>query len=278
MTEDHSMLARITAVIDYCIDQQEPATLSAIVHATGLPKPTVWRIAQSLTERGLLQRSAAGYSGGSALAAMGSKVLNQHPMRSIVTPHLAELHGRTQAAVWAVDVRSHRDWLLVGSFHSHVAARAGYAQNWGLDPERPAILASALGVLALASAPERADLLLRRGVPRLTPHTEVQTHRVRRALESAARSGEAVEHERFVLGWSCVAVPITDRRDGRLLAVLGAADRTPRFATSRVLRAIHASAEAISLALAAGGSEVSSAERSRSAAARPHSIRSQRTT
>ncbi len=240
------MLGRILAVIDFCLDQTEPVSLAEMAEATGLPKPTAWRIAQSLVDRHLLDHTVDGYTSGVGLVVLGDRAAEQSAMRAAITPQLADLHRQTRAAVWAVDVRSDVDWPLVDSIYDTVVARTRYAESWPHSPDNPALLGSALGILAYSQRPGDVEPLLRAGVPRLTPYTEVAPRLIESALRRARDAGEVVEHGRFRLGWSCLAVPITDRKSGETVAVLGVVDRTPRFVSARLLRAAHASAAAIS--------------------------------
>jgi DNA-binding IclR family transcriptional regulator len=248
VADDHTMLGRLLSIIDVCLESARPVSLSELADGSGLPKATAWRIAQSLVERRLLQRTDEGYSGGVALASMGTRVVEQTRLRTAAIPHLVELHGRTRAAVWVVDIRSNTEWPTIGSVYGGAGATQ-YTDNWDHNPNQPAVLASALGILALAQTPARAEELMRRSVPRLTRNTEVEPHRIDAALRLARESGEVVERERFVLGWSCLTLPIVDPATGQMTAVLGVVDRTPRFDTGRLLRTARSTADALSSGL-----------------------------
>lgn len=240
--DDRTVLGRVLAVISVCLEQKDPITLGDLARGAGLPKPTVWRIAEDLTRRGLLQRVPDGYLGGPGLIELGNRAAGQQALRSIVTPELSELHARTGAAVWVVDTRSNTDWTLVGSLYDRRAAETKYAETWQHSPGDPAVLASALGVLALARRPHVAEQLLTRGVPRLTPHTEVNPDQILKAMERGLDNQEVVERESFRLGWSCLAVPVFERETRKIAAVVGVVDRTPRFNTRHLLNIAHTSA------------------------------------
>jgi IclR family acetate operon transcriptional repressor len=246
MADDRSMLARVLTVIEVCLAHDDALPLSDLARASGLPKPTAWRIAESLTTRGLLQRTADGYLAGLGLVELGNRAAGRLGLRADVTPELADLHARTGAAVWVVDVRSDSDWTLVDSVYDRAAGAGRYAETWPHAPSDPQILASAFGVLALADRPDLAEPLLRQGVPRLTPHTEVDAGRVLAAIDRARAERVVVEKERFRLGWSCLAVPVVDRSSGRTVSILGVVQRTPRFAAGRLARAAADAADALS--------------------------------
>ncbi|MFT3970811.1 MAG: IclR family transcriptional regulator C-terminal domain-containing protein [Micropruina sp.] len=192
--------------------------------------------------RGLLQRTPTGYAGGAGLVERGNRAAGQSALRPVVIPELAELQRRTGVAVWMVDVSSAAEWVLVGSIYDRIAAHTQYSDDWPRRPQDPAVLASALGAVALADEPAAVDKLLRRGVPRLTPHTAIEPIRALAALHRAKDAGALIEHGRFRLGWSCVAVPVMHTVEHRTVGVVGAVDRTPRFMADRLLRATQATA------------------------------------
>lgn len=240
MANERSMVNRIMTVLDRCLEAPDELSLAALATASNLPKTTAWRIAESLVGQGLLARTASGYRGGDGLVDRGDQAARQHALRSVVVPELVELHKQTGAAVWAVDVRNDDHWTVVVSIYDRAAMSNNYSDDWDHDPRHPSILATALGQVALGGRPELVETLLRSGVPRLTRFTEVEPRRVLRALGRAADEGEVIEHGKYWLGWSCIAVPIIDTASGRVAGVLGVVDRTPRFVDYRFSRAAHA--------------------------------------
>ncbi|WP_443218503.1 IclR family transcriptional regulator domain-containing protein [Rathayibacter sp. YIM 133350] len=235
------MVARVVLTLDCCLESSDPVSLAALSAATGLPKSTVWRIAENLTSKGLLARTAAGYQGGVGLVARGDQAARQWSLRANTVPELVELHKLSGAAVWAVDVRNFPDWTVVGSIYDTSAVRNRYSDDWRHDPTDASIMASALGHVGLADHPDRVENLLRRGIPRLTPNTETNPQRVLTILHRARQDRELIEHGGVWRGWSCIAVPITDHRHATV-GVLGVVDRTTRFAPKRLSLLAHASA------------------------------------
>lgn len=240
--DDHTVLGRVLLIIDACLIARAPVTLAELTTATGLAKPTVRRLARSLTDRGLLDQTRGRFGPGWRLAAAGTSAA---ALRGSgwpeAKPYLVELHRRTGAAVWLVDITNADRWPLVESIYGIAAVHSGYAEVWPHRPDDPAVLATALGRMAFADAPDRAENLFRGGLRRLTARTEISPRRVSSAIQSASRNREAVEYEGVVTGWSCLAVPLVDDNE-RTTAVLGVVARTPHFRTAAFLGAAHRTA------------------------------------
>lgn len=231
------MLTRILNVLDRCLETAAPSSLGALANAAGLPKTTVWRIAESLVARGLLDRVEGGYTGGVGLAERGSRVASHNALRSAVLPEMVELHHQTGAAVWIVDTRGATEWRIIVSIFNRVAAETNYSDDWPHDPRDPAVLASALGTVAFGDKPGAATPLLRVGIPQLTPATDRNPHRFIERVHRGFDEQYVVEHGQFRLGWSCLALPIYSRETGSIVGVVGVVDRTPRFVPHRFLSA-----------------------------------------
>src|SRR6478609_1504425 len=158
MADDHTVLGRAIEIVASCTTEATPMTLAELARLTGIPKPTVRRIAENLVHRDVLARTTAGYAAGDALIAFGQRASRQQSVRAEVTPHLTELHARPGvAATWMVDVARGVPWTLIGSVFGHDAARSGYTDAWPRDPRAPSILTSALGRFVLSDRPDQVE-------------------------------------------------------------------------------------------------------------------------
>lgn len=245
MEDDGTVLGRAMMVIEACLDSTGPISLADLTAATGLPKPTVRRVANNLVQRDLLQRGPQGYISGSGLVLAGTRAAEQRATRLAATPFLEELHQRTNAAVWMVDVSAATHWPMVNNLYGPDQHQSRYAGTWPHSPTDPAVLATALGIVALTNRPADVELLIRSGIPRLTPYTGARPRQVAAAMIRFANSGIAVEHQGCVLGWSCLAVPVMHNDGSGVSAVLGLVSRTPRFLAARFATLAQASADAI---------------------------------
>lgn len=239
MLDDRTVVGRTFAIIEACLHAHGyPVPLAALTRTTGLPKPTVRRIAEDLVRREWLHRASEGYLTGPALAEAGSRALARHPLTEVLMVGLTDLHHQTGCVLRAVDVSSPRHWPVLYAVEHPAGAALGLATR-PVEPDDPAVLATAIGLLALSSHRAAAIRLIERGVPSLTPYTLTQPRQLVAELEAARERGAAVEQQRVVLGWSSVAVGLA-AVGGRPTVIVGAAERSHRFHPDRLVSAIRA--------------------------------------
>ncbi len=243
--ESKTVLDRTLLIIDSCLAGTQPSTLAMLTAATGLPKPTVHRIAEALVRRRLLERIDGRYLAGEGLIRFGEQAAEQRRsqsrLQSRLVPHLVELQHRTAGAVFVINITADDRWPILGSVYDRPIAASGYAESWPHSPADPAIIATACGRLALASRPHLAEQLLRREYRPLTVYSRNAPSQLVSQLRRDTAENELVEHDAVVLGWSCLAVSVPVA-DGLPSAVLGVVNRTPRFRTAAFLRWAHAAA------------------------------------
>ncbi|WP_433527559.1 IclR family transcriptional regulator [Nocardia pseudovaccinii] len=95
-------------------------TLSVLVERTGLPKPTVHRLTQSLVAIGLLERQPVGYRLGIALFELGELVSAKVDLREVALPYLQDLYGATRQTVH-LGVRNGLDVVYAEKIRGHGA-------------------------------------------------------------------------------------------------------------------------------------------------------------
>lgn len=239
MDDDRTMLGRATLILDVVTRSGHPLSLAELTRSTGLPKPTVLRIAQALVARSLLDRRAGLYLPGCSLIALAGRALNHATVRRAAAPHLQDLFARTGEVVF-LGLLDGPELVLIDVVVGSRRHAELLADPWPtVRTTRPDALCSAVGRLLLSGRPDLAATLHRLGVPRLTPHTEVLGGRLRDALARARDSRVAVEEEQVRLGWACVAAPLHEGDD--LVGVLGVAGHTgslePHRLAGHVLRA-----------------------------------------
>lgn len=207
---DQTVIGRAEAILT-ALEGESAVPLAELTRRTGLPKPTVRRLANSLTQRGVLDRRPDGYR-------IGRSVLRRalcSPQQSTtltVLPYLQELHALSRGqVVWYAGVHS-GELLVEEAVFGHLRPPFERTQPWR-SPVRcfgDSLALTAIGQLQLAHDPGASERLLHRGCPSLTRYSDTDPHRLRARLARARDTGFASENEQVRLGWSCAAAAIDD--------------------------------------------------------------------
>ena len=95
---DVGVLDKAMAVI--AAVERQPTALAGLVAATGLARPTVYRLAVALETHGLLRRDDEGrFVLGARMIALGRAAADAFPLRELALPALRELRDNTQESV-----------------------------------------------------------------------------------------------------------------------------------------------------------------------------------
>jgi DNA-binding IclR family transcriptional regulator len=113
---DVGVLDKAMAVI--AAVEREPKALAALVHDTGLARPTVHRLAVALEAHGMLRRDEEGrFALGPRAVALGRAAADAFPLRDVALPALRGLRDKTQESV-QLYVRDGDRRLCVASLQS----------------------------------------------------------------------------------------------------------------------------------------------------------------
>jgi len=209
MTTDSSSAAlRAVALLEAVAAAPGAQTLSDLMAATGLAKPTAHRIVHLLEGSGLLVREPDGrrYAPGPRLSALALRVLagsHWNAPRHAILQSLARELGETcnltmldGTEVVYLD-RVETQWPLRLSFQtgSRVPAHAS---------------ASGKLLLALLPARERQRIVERLPLQRFTEATLADAEALRRELAQIRKSRVGRDNEEYLDGTVCVAVPVED--------------------------------------------------------------------
>ena len=210
-------IARALAVLE-AVSEHGSSTARGIADATGIPLPTVYRIAQELLRADYLvhlrdeKRFALGYK-------LHRLAVGLHEHLGIPRAVREEVHALHRDLGMAAYLAIHRgaDFVVVHVSDSPQAPRLS-PLSFGFH-ESPH--ATAFGKAGLASLPiEERDAYLT-GAP-LRAHTDrtlTDPEQLRRQLEEIAVRGIAWEHQEFVPGTDCLAATIK-ADDGMLLGTV----------------------------------------------------------
>lgn len=240
--DDHTVAGRMLAIIDATAELDGRASLAALTESTGIPKPTVMRVANDLAARGVLQRGPGGYRLGAKLIDLGATAAVHHGMRDAAMPHLQELFARTGEVI-VLALLCGDDVAELERVHGH--NRDAIAQRQlAAGPVTDAV-STAVGRCLLAHRPDLADVALGKPIRRLTAYTVTDPRRLRDQLTSVLDHGFSVEYEQTLLGWSCVGAPILGG-NGKVVGGVGIIGRrSARYSPNRLTGAVAAAATGI---------------------------------
>jgi len=225
---------------------RRPVRVTALAETLGLDISCIFRLANTLEQRGYLVQSPASkaYSLGPAVWELAAHMKRSNPLLSVARPHLVQLgevtgesaHLSVRQRDRAVSLEHHVTDQLVGIHGSagrseplHCSA-VGKALIFDLD------LSALREILGNAALPVRTERTIRT-VKELVDHCRL-----------AHTEGFAVDDEEYAQGVRCVASPVRDVHGG-IVAAIGISaptGRLPRARLAEVGRTVRNAADAVS--------------------------------
>lgn len=222
------------------LHENEPLSLARIARKSGLPKPTVHRLAGVLRESGMLHRDEDGcYLPGPMLLVMGTNYLRRVPLRDASRSELMRLHRQTHQAVYLAVPQS--TWVVnIARIEPHDQARVtDYVGS--LNPQHTTAAGKAL--LAFGDS-ESVRNVLRGGLISRTTNSVTSDERLMQELELTFGQGFATEVEENEMGVVSLAAPVFDHS----AHVIGAIGLSAPRAQATTLALRHWSEEVMSAA------------------------------
>lgn len=203
---ENSSTLKALSVLEALVRAGGPVTLTELMQATGLPKPSLHRTLSLFEDSGYVQREPAGraYAVGPRLESLGLTILTNDAVatlrRAILRQLVADV-GETcnlamlrKGEVVYLD-RVEAEWPL--RLHLPVG---------GTVPAHCS--ASGKLLLALMPAEQRDALAAAMPLPRFTEHTITDRALMAKELDRILAAGYALDNEEYVAGVACVAVPV----------------------------------------------------------------------
>ncbi len=197
-----------TLMIFGAFEDAESLTLRDLTARTGLPKPTVFRIAATLVGHDYLARDASGgYCLGPAFIGAARRVLTRG-LNVTARPYLEQLNAKSGHSV-NLGVLHNGEILYIDS----IDAGYGLRMVSSVGTREP-IHATAIGkaIASLLPDEEIEKILEGQTLARLTPRTITSRLDFRHELEEVRTRGYALDDGECVVGARCVAAPIRDLR------------------------------------------------------------------
>jgi DNA-binding IclR family transcriptional regulator len=247
--EAGSAALRSLAVMEFVANSERSVSLTEIMQAVKLPKPTVFRILNTLEEAGILLREpeAKRYVPGERLTVLAGNVLLNSPWRSARRAILEELVERLGETCNLTVPNGHHVMYL-----ERVEAHWPLRINFHAGSKVP-LYASASGKLFLAHAAKRVRDRLLTSAPLIaqTRHTLTSLSALETEFAKIRRLGYAVDNEEYLAGICCVAVPVVNDQDKVVagVSVHGPSTRMNLANLDEILPALRDAAEQVSQTL-----------------------------
>jgi DNA-binding IclR family transcriptional regulator len=203
----NSVLGKAFSILSAFDDDNDTLRLVDLSQRSGVPKPSVYRLAQELVSLGLLERVHNGYRIGFSVFALSQRVGSAPLLRSVGRPVLVDLVAMTRGTAHLAVLEGTGTYYLEklgGTRSVHALSKVG---------GRLPLTCTASGKLLLAMSPHHDDLLdavVAERMQRLTTHSTLDHAALRRELETIRERRLATEHEEALLGFKSFAVPIYD--------------------------------------------------------------------
>jgi DNA-binding IclR family transcriptional regulator len=236
---DDSALGRVLAIVEAFDSDDVSVRLSELARRTGLPKATVHRFLQQMCSHNIVERAPDGYQLGVRLFELGMRPPRARDLRESL-PILGDLRDATHETVHLA-VLDQDEVLCVEKLAGH----HGRPLNSRVGGRSPAHCTGLGKALLAFGRKEIAEAMLRRPLPRLTPHTVVLPGPLSRELAKVRREGVAYEYEEAALGVVCAACPIMGP-DGFAVGAISVAGWSHSFDPLRFAPAVRTAALAVS--------------------------------
>jgi DNA-binding IclR family transcriptional regulator len=250
----------------------EGCRLVDLQQASGLTKPTVHRILDTLKQQGMVEQleDSRRYRLGQELAVLGwSANRTVYDLKELAAEDLAAVAAKTGDTGF-LSIRSGTEAVCIDRQAGGYPVKAFTVE---VGTRRP-LGVGATGVALLAAlAPDEAEAVLDAIKGNLARFPNVGLRQIRAAMERARRAGYALSEGLMLKGVSGVAVVIRDGA-GRPIAGIGTAAITDRMSSARIpeivrILRVHANHIEQRIATAESGTGTGSVRRFRAAAGRP---------
>jgi IclR family KDG regulon transcriptional repressor len=224
-------LERAAALLRALAEAGRPLSAGELAAAVGLPRPTVYRLLQTLCAEGWVAQNGRSFVIGASVLWLAARRLEQLELRSVGRPLLAELRDRTGETV-------HLGVLEAG--------QVVYVEK--LESPGPLRMASmvgrivpahstALGKAMLAYLPrEQVERIVERhGLVRRTPNTITDPARLFQELAAIRARGYSIDNVENEEGIRCVGSAIFDHR-GRVAGAVSVSGSVASISLERARR------------------------------------------
>ncbi len=241
-------LERAAALLRALGEAGRPLSAGELAAAAGLPRPTVYRLLETLCAEGWVAQNGRSFTIGAAVLWLAARRLEQLELRAVGRPVLEALRDRTGETVH-LGVLESGQVVYVEKLESPGPLRMA-SMVGRIVPAH----STALGKAILAHLPRtQVDEIVRRhGLPRRTPNTITDPERLLQELAAVRARGFSVDNVENEEGIRCVGAPIFDHA-GRVAGAVSVSGSVSSISLERARRelgpAVREAAEQISRAM-----------------------------
>jgi DNA-binding IclR family transcriptional regulator len=231
-----TVVRRALSLLTAFSPRHQRLTLSSLVVRTGLPKTTVHRLAQELTQLGMLARDGNSYTIGQRIVEIAGLAPVRRELREAALPFMQDLFEATHETIH-LGVLSGMHILYVEKINGH-RRTTELSQYGGHMP----LYCTSLGKAILSrSSPELVEEVITNGLLPYTTSTITSPQLLRHELREAATRGLAYDREEAAVGVCCVGAPIMGP-NGEVVAAISVTGAASRMRLDRLGTAVRAAA------------------------------------
>jgi DNA-binding IclR family transcriptional regulator len=214
-------IERALSVLEVFSRERRTLSLDELTRATGLSKPTVFRILSTLQSRQyvLLDKNAGRYRLGSVFLGLASSVLDSLNLGTITRPLLIELSNKTQATV-LLGTLMEDHLVYLDKRETQGPVRLAIDIGWRRDPPSFGMLGMTL--MAYLEPAEAERLLRESPLSAYTQKSLTDPARFRQRLREIRERDHTEEFEEAIEGVWGIAAPVRNASND-VVAAVGAA-------------------------------------------------------
>ena len=215
-------LRKAMALLNVIAEAERPLTIAAVAMKAGIPRPTAYRVIQTLVGAGFVEQDGQDgrLSIGFAVLPLASSLLDRNRVRVEALPHLQALAQKSgeRANLGML----YRDRVLYIAGVEKPVLPTIYSRFGKNAPAH----CSSLGKAILAFSPEKdvTDLLGRAPLAAFTPTTITARPAFLKELSDIRKRGYATDRAEHLAGSFCLAAPIFDANN-RAVGAIGISGR-----------------------------------------------------
>lgn len=224
-TAGDGTVGKALEVLDQVADFGRPVRFAEILIASEYPKPTLYRLIQTLTNQGMLafDPDRHTYSPGARLVRLAHAAWQQSSLAQVARPHIRQLSALTGETVHLAQLDSAQ--VLYLDKCNAVQPVEMFSQAGKVGPA----YCTGVGKTMIAFLPDddAADVIGQQSFHEFTENTLTSAAALRAELKDIRSNGYGFDREEHEPGIICVAMPIlTD--GGRVLGALSVTSTTTR--------------------------------------------------